>query len=419
MPLVYKPEQLEVGMTLHSAVTRGAMVLLPAGRTLTQEDLNVLRKRFPEQRVRVGDPDLDSVVKFEDDGADSRVFASVMAKTNECMSMVFCDVKAARTKPNASNYTDIERAVSNVIAYLVANPIGRILPKCPFSPDSYLADHMANVFYLSMQLGSRLRWYVVAERERQTSCRDLSFVLAQSLLPLGLGALYMDMGMLDLSQIEANTGPLTEADWAQVHHHPETALERLPSNMSAAARMIVRTHHENCEGTGYPNRPDPCKLHVFTRIIRIADVFDAATTPRPYRPAKSAIRALWEMTYGPERPYYDPTLIKAFNELVMPFPVGTRLELDDGQTAIVFGPSRDPFAPRVVLPFDDDGKLKPADQIAPPIVLDAESGRRIARVDDEDVSYLYTTPAADNPPAAPPAPAWRKPGAPESSNKCG
>lgn len=397
MPAVLKPQQLEPGMTLAHAVWRGAMMLLPAGRTLTDSDIAILCRRFPEQRVRIADPALDGIVEFEDDAMDSKYVAGAMAKTAEVMEMIMDDTRRQRTSAHGSNYSDIERAVSNVIAYLLANPVGQILPKVPFPPETYLSDHMSNVFYLSMQLGTKLQWYVMSERGRQTNCRDLSPMLARSLLPLGLGALYMDMGMLELSEYEDREGPLTAGDWDRVREHPESAVSVLPQSMPAASRMIVRTHHETCDQTGYPRRPEPDKLHVFTRIIRIADVFDAATTPRPYRPAKSAIRVLWEMTHGPQRLQFDPTLVAAFNELVLPFPIGTRITLDDQQTAVVVGHSRDPFRPKVVIAIDDRGRVKPADAIGEAFVLNEESGRRMARVDGEDVSYLYKPVPVDSP----------------------
>ncbi|QNN24589.1 hypothetical protein HED60_20715 [Planctomycetales bacterium ZRK34] len=386
-------------MTLADAVWRGAMMLLPGGRTLTDADISVLRRRFPEQRIRIADPALDSIVDFEDDSMDSKTVAGAMAKTAEVMDMIMDDTRRQRTRANNSNFSDIERAVSNVIAYLLANPVGQILPKVPFMPETYLSDHMSNVFYLSMQLGTKLQWYVMAERGRQTNCRELSPMLARSLLPLGLGALYMDMGMMELSEYEDREGPLTDSDWERVHEHPNEAVKVLPKSMPAAARMIVRTHHETCDRSGYPMRPEPEKMHVFTRIIRIADVFDAATTPRPYRPAKSAIRVLWEMTHGPQRLQFDPTLVAAFNELVMPFPVGTRIELDDQQTAVVVGHSKDPFRPKVVIAIDERGRVKPAEAIGDAIELDEDCGRRMARVDGEDVSYLYKQVPAESPAA--------------------
>jgi len=394
VPLVLRCQQLQSGMTLAGAVRRGAMTLLPAGKTLTADDIAILCRRFPEQRIRVADPSLDGLVSFEQDAMDSKYAVAAMEKTAAVMNAVMEDTQRQRVRPNSSNFTEIERNVSNVIAYLLANPVGQILPKVPFKPDTYLSDHMAHVFYLSMQLGTKLQWYVMAERGRQTHCRDLSPMLAKSLLPLALGALYMDMGMLDLQQYEDKEGPLTESDWESVREHPEAAVSMLPSNLPAAARMVVRTHHETCDQQGYPNRPDPTKMHVFTRIIRIADVFDAATTPRPYRPAKSAIRVLWEMTHGPLRSQFDPTLIQAFNELVVPFPVGTRIELDTGQTAVVSGVSKDPFTPKVVIAYDEDGKVLPESAIREPFLLDDQAPQRMARIDGEEVSYLYERPAA-------------------------
>ena len=69
--------------------------------------------------------------------------------------------------------------------------------------------------------------------------------------------------------------------------------------MPSAAKMVVRWHHENFDGSGYPDRKPGSSLHVFVRIARICDAFDAATSEKFYKQAKSPVRALWEMTFGP------------------------------------------------------------------------------------------------------------------------
>jgi len=417
MPLVLRPDQLTAGMVIATTVKRGAVTLLPGGRQLTEDDIATLARRYPQQRVAVTHPQLDGLLEFENDTRDRETAEAARKRAGEVMSMVLRDMRQPASRRKHSDCTDqVERAVTEILEFLQNNPIDQVLPKDPIDPESYLADHMSNCFLLAMQLGAKARDYVARERSRQTSSNRLDATVALDLVPLGLGAMFMDLGMLELSRLENNTGELTDADHKAIREHPERGVAMLPGRIPPATRMIVRTHHETMDQTGYPHRPAPEKLHVFSRIIRIVDVYDAAITPRPWRKPLTALRILWELTYGSLRNQVDPTLMRFFNAIVCPFPVGQRLQLEDGTVAIVTARSRDPFAPKASIAFDAQGRLLPKERIAEPTIIDGQTTPRIARVDDEDVSYLYTRPhdesacdnhaaaATDNPSAGPPRP---------------
>ena len=78
------------------------------------------------------------------------------------------------------------------------------------------------------------------------------------------------------------------------------------------------------DGSGYPDGLGGDQLHVFTRIVRIADAFDAATSTSVYKEAKSPVRVLWEISTGPYARFYDPALVRTLTKLVQPFPIGAR-----------------------------------------------------------------------------------------------
>ncbi len=400
MPLILKPEQLTAGMVLNHSVMRGAMLLLPAGRTLSGDDIEQLQSRYPELRVGITDAALDGVIDFEDDSQDRKVADTAKTRANEAIAAVFNPrpnatspaAKASQAKKFDQQYNSVERAVGDIIRFIVSNPVGTVLPKPAYEPESYLADHTANVFYMAMVLGSRCIDYVVSERERQTHSNNLGSVLARNLEPLGLGAMFMDLGMVELEHLEQKTEPLTKSEWELIRNHPNSSAAQMPDRMPPAARMVIRTHHENMDGSGYPAQPKGEKMHVFSRIIRLCDSFDAAITPRAWRESKSSIRVLWEMAYGPNREKFDPVLVKSFCQMVQPFQVGTRVKLNNGRWAIVTGRTRDPFAPKVVIAFDEHGNLLPKERISPEVILDETSELMIRSVDDEDVSYMYERP---------------------------
>ena len=158
----------------------------------------------------------------------------------------------------------------------------------------YLAEHAGNVFYLSMVLGAAVRDYVVRERQRQTSASNLTHAVAMDLLPLGLGAMFLDVAMTPLEHVFVPGYELSDEDRKLIYEHPSAGADMLPESMPSAAKMIVRWHHENFDGSGYPDKRPGSGLHVFVRIARVCDAFDAATSAKFYSGApKSPVRALW------------------------------------------------------------------------------------------------------------------------------
>ena len=114
------------------------------------------------------------------------------------------------------------------------------------------------------------------------------------------GALLHDVGKLGVSnQILDKPGKLDPAEWAAVQRHAlhtEQILGRI-SAFGVLAR-IAGAHHEKLDGTGYPRGLDARHIRLETRIITTADIFDALTADRPYRPAMPTAQALQVMRDG-------------------------------------------------------------------------------------------------------------------------
>ncbi len=149
-----------------------------------------------------------------------------------------------------------------------------------------------------------------------------AYLLAQGMgLPaheserIGYSAVLHDVGKTAVpDSILRKPGSLTPAEWQVMQGHTligERILSCKP--FFAVARQIARSHHENWDGTGYPDALRDAHIPLPARIVRIADVFDALTTARGYKPAWTPERAITFML-GQAR-VFDPAGLAAFLQL--------------------------------------------------------------------------------------------------------
>ncbi len=385
MPLYVPAKEAHAGMRLAEAFSFMGRTMLPAGRVLTKSDTTKLHKRFPDLYLRIGDPLLDEAIEFEDDSHDRTVARHVQNKIATCMSSVE-ERFSARTSLSATAYDEAREIVEGVTEYLADNPVTAAILDEHFDANDYLSKHSGNVFYLSSVLASAARQYVVQERAGQT----VSSAVAMDMLPLGLGAMFIDLGMYPLRDLFTIQGRLSVEDRQRIRQHPITGVKMLPDSFPGTAKMVVRTHHENIDGSGYPEEIDRDKLHVFSRIVRITDAYDAATSRHVYTHAKSPAYTLWAMSTGPYKRFYDPTLMNMFATLIQPFPIGAKLRLVDGRQAVVVRYNHtNPFQPIVVIAFSADGRRLRDSQLQGPLTLDPHSGLRLDSFRGEDLSFIY------------------------------
>jgi HD-GYP domain-containing protein (c-di-GMP phosphodiesterase class II) len=103
-----------------------------------------------------------------------------------------------------------------------------------------------------------------------------------------------DIGKLSISnRILDRPGRLTDEEYASVRHHPvitHRILERVPGFSELAP--VASAHHERLDGSGYPHGLSAGDLTIPMRVLAVADVYEALTAERPYRPAWSSDRAL-------------------------------------------------------------------------------------------------------------------------------
>jgi putative nucleotidyltransferase with HDIG domain len=131
------------------------------------------------------------------------------------------------------------------------------------------------------------------------------------------GALLHDVGkMVVPDEILRKMGPLTEDEWHIMKQHPTWGFDMLAevSFLQPAAIDIIYSHHERWDGTGYPRRIAGVEIPLAARIFAVVDTYDAITSDRPYRRARSHQVALKELQRVAGQ-QLDPQIVEAFAAL--------------------------------------------------------------------------------------------------------
>lgn len=133
---------------------------------------------------------------------------------------------------------------------------------------------------------------------------------------MGLMSMLHDIGKLATPDaILKKPGKLTDEEWIVMREHPLAGVRILGTNpFYEMAREISAAHHENFDGTGYPNKLVGENIPLSARIVKLADVFDALTTKRPYKEPWSMTEAFENIELHSSG-MFDPKLVAAFKEL--------------------------------------------------------------------------------------------------------
>jgi len=153
------------------------------------------------------------------------------------------------------------------------------------------------------------------KRYTELLSRELGFKTLE-VEQFGYSSILHDVGKVHIPDaILTKPGALTEDERRIINEHPIAGERILGHNpFFASARRIARSHHENWDGSGYPDGLSRYAISVEARVVHVADVFDALTSRRPYKAAwgqPEALRAIGEMS-GKS---FDPEIVAALISL--------------------------------------------------------------------------------------------------------
>jgi putative two-component system response regulator len=139
----------------------------------------------------------------------------------------------------------------------------------------------------------------------------------QEQLALYRGSYLHDIGKIGIPDgILFKRGLLTDEEWQTMRLHTIRGEEICkPMKTLAPVLPIIRSHHERWDGSGYPDGLSGEDIPLLARILQVADIYDALTTARPYKPAFSHQHAIEIMVEEARRGWRDPELVPLFAEV--------------------------------------------------------------------------------------------------------
>ncbi|WP_161625520.1 HD-GYP domain-containing protein [Sporomusa ovata] len=230
-------------------------------------------------------------------------------------SQAFGNIRENRT----FNLTGISEAMKKLIEDAIGNRHVLIQMTDIRARADYTFGHSINVCLLSIMIGIKMN------------------LNHQQLLELAMGAILHDLGMLLVpAEILQKTDSLSPTDWKLIQTHTEKGFEiiRRVGPIPLVSAHVAFQHHENFDGTGYCRGLLGENIHIYARIVAVADLYDAITSDRPYRKSFLPHEA-YDIMLASRGTKLDPKIVDLFLENVVIYPVGTTVLLDTGEIGVV------------------------------------------------------------------------------------
>ena len=183
----------------------------------------------------------------------------------------------------------------------------------------------------------------------------------ETLKAVGTGAMLLDIGKTQLpDEILHKSGKPSDQEWLQIRSHVDLGLKLVLEDprVDQRMRLMIQTHHERMDGSGYPDGLKGEAIPLVGRIAGIVDSYDAMTSDRQYAKGKSTYDAVRELKkLGGV--HFQTELIDLFIQAVGVFPTGSLVELNSGEVGVVVAQNRfRRLRPEVMMILDRDKNVR-------------------------------------------------------------
>ena len=329
---------------------------------LAQQELDVFELGAPMEQAA----DEESRQKSKE--LAKRTYAHSVAVTKDLMTSVRLG--------GTPNIKKLKRVVQGIVDQILNEETSLVGLTTIRDYDEYTFTHSVNVCIFSVALGKRLGLGKI------------------QLYDLGMAALFHDIGKSRVpAEVINKPGGLSDDEWRMIAAHPWLGTLALfqtrgGQDLPYRAMVVAHEHHMKTDLTGYPRPIRPRLMSMFSKIVAVADGFDAATSRRAYQTTPMSPAQVMQEMRDNARRGMDQVVVKAFINLTGIYPVGTLVVLDTFELGIVHAVNPIPemlSRPIVRVISDDRGNLLHPGTLAD---LAEQSG---------DGVYLRTIIKTDNP----------------------
>lgn len=312
-------------------ISYAGIILLTPGIILTQDYLTKLLD-LQISSVFIEDPLYEGIAAKEYISPELQQHALVVLN------------KTMKDLHNKGTFTirSIAKLATDLVEEVIAGPQVAMSLAGIFSHDTSTFTHSLNCAIYSILLGR---------------FSDLSIA---KLKELASGALLHDVGKNEISsQLLNKPGKLNAAEFELIKNHAQWGFEKLRTQRGELSSLIAHMawqHHERIDGLGYPRGLQGESILYQARIVAIADVYEALTADRPYRPALNS-RQAFEIMQAELGNHLDAQLGQCFLTKIAFYSPGTTVILSTRQTALIVSiPPDHPNRPVIRIVTDQNGQ---------------------------------------------------------------
>ncbi|NLW55005.1 MAG: HD-GYP domain-containing protein [Firmicutes bacterium] len=301
------------------AITPEMMLARPIFNTDGKVLLSSGMKLLPKYLERLREMGYEHLYVYEPGEEKVDFTAPISDKT---LSEAMLSVKDSFAKAHLRQHLNLKQ-VTSVIDYLIdeilQNPAVLYNLMDLKNHDNYYFLHSINVAVISTMIARNLGL-----------ARD-------KVKELSMGALLHDLGMVCVDPaILLKDRPLQQKEKGEITEHPKFGFDLLRNEpgLSIFVAHTAYQHHERLDGSGYPRGLSGDEIHLYGRIVAVADSFEAMTSHRAYRKPYWSHEALAELKKE-AGVKYDPEVVQAMVDSAAVYPIGSVVRLNTGEEAVV------------------------------------------------------------------------------------
>ncbi len=265
---------------------------------------------------------------------------AVTQKTRITCMHVLRETLTDFSKNATLDLTPMNEAVNDIIEEILSNEDVQVSLNDISAVDDYTFAHSVSTTVYALLIAKQLNY-------------------SRSMLTkLAAGTILHDMGKVLLDKdILFKEADLTPDEFEYIKQHTTLGYEALKkcNQLTELSKIISLHHHERMDGSGYPFGIPAGQLHEFSRIVAIADVYDAITSDRCYRKKWSAIKAVNYLIECSDTKF-DTDLVAVFIQQIAVYPNGSLVRLSNQRMGIVKDQNKSmPLRPIVRVISDEFG----------------------------------------------------------------